>query len=382
MLRTRWPCHTTAPVRCPLPRRCVMRCVCACPKSCRPSACLWAARESDCLGERRCARVVTRHRHTRPWHPASMGPPESAGSPLDRKIPSNPSMSGLAQNARRPPFLAASAHSSPQPLIARRYALKFKWRLRGKRSGSGWRRHAGHPQRPARESWPIAARASRRAVGQRAELQHKRAPNARRVRQHAEREGRRASRCLTHHTPPPHATRPQIFIKTLTGRKQAMTLPTDEVLQIKRQLQEKGHPGRPDPPDPRASSSGRQAARALQHPGRRHDPHGAPAAPAARAARVYRFAVVTGILRGSALRRGADLNRQHGPVPTRRAGQKPRVLKRGATVAQISCRALSTEGQRVHTCRTPRRARPRGALIYTRPSCELSASPLARRAAT
>ena len=34
--------------------------------------------------------------------------------------------------------------------------------------------------------------------------------------------------------------RPQIFIKTLTGRKQAMTFePTDEVLQIKRQLQEK-----------------------------------------------------------------------------------------------------------------------------------------------
>ena len=32
----------------------------------------------------------------------------------------------------------------------------------------------------------------------------------------------------------------QIFIKTLTGRKQAMTFePTDEVLQIKRQLQEK-----------------------------------------------------------------------------------------------------------------------------------------------
>ena len=41
----------------------------------------------------------------------------------------------------------------------------------------------------------------------------------------------------------PHASRrprPQIFIKTLTGRKQAMTFePTDEVLQIKRQLQEK-----------------------------------------------------------------------------------------------------------------------------------------------
>ena len=37
-------------------------------------------------------------------------------------------------------------------------------------------------------------------------------------------------------TPP----RAQIFIKTLTGRKQAMTFePTDEVLQIKRQLQEK-----------------------------------------------------------------------------------------------------------------------------------------------
>ena len=34
--------------------------------------------------------------------------------------------------------------------------------------------------------------------------------------------------------------RAQIFIKTLTGRKQAMTFePTDEVLQIKRQLQEK-----------------------------------------------------------------------------------------------------------------------------------------------
>ena len=43
----------------------------------------------------------------------------------------------------------------------------------------------------------------------------------------------RARRRLT----PPRA---QIFIKTLTGRKQAMTFePTDEVLQIKRQLQEK-----------------------------------------------------------------------------------------------------------------------------------------------
>ena len=44
-------------------------------------------------------------------------------------------------------------------------------------------------------------------------------------------------------TPPNAASRrprPQIFIKTLTGRKQAMTFePTDEVLQIKRQLQEK-----------------------------------------------------------------------------------------------------------------------------------------------
>ena len=40
----------------------------------------------------------------------------------------------------------------------------------------------------------------------------------------------------------PASRRPpaQIFIKTLTGRKQAMTFePTDEVLQIKRQLQEK-----------------------------------------------------------------------------------------------------------------------------------------------
>ncbi len=39
---------------------------------------------------------------------------------------------------------------------------------------------------------------------------------------------------------PPYTTPTQIFIKTLTGRKQAMTFePTDEVLQIKRQLQEK-----------------------------------------------------------------------------------------------------------------------------------------------
>ena len=51
------------------------------------------------------------------------------------------------------------------------------------------------------------------------------------------------------HTSPPRApnfpanqlkNHAQIFIKTLTGRKQAMTFePTDEVLQIKRQLQEK-----------------------------------------------------------------------------------------------------------------------------------------------
>lgn len=38
----------------------------------------------------------------------------------------------------------------------------------------------------------------------------------------------------------PYTPPAQIFIKTLTGRKQAMTFePTDEVLQIKRQLQEK-----------------------------------------------------------------------------------------------------------------------------------------------
>ena len=42
------------------------------------------------------------------------------------------------------------------------------------------------------------------------------------------------------HAPAPRRPRAQIFIKTLTGRKQAMTFePTDEVLQIKRQLQEK-----------------------------------------------------------------------------------------------------------------------------------------------
>ena len=42
------------------------------------------------------------------------------------------------------------------------------------------------------------------------------------------------------HTDTHRLSTPQIFIKTLTGRKQAMTFePTDEVLQIKRQLQEK-----------------------------------------------------------------------------------------------------------------------------------------------
>ena len=47
--------------------------------------------------------------------------------------------------------------------------------------------------------------------------------------------------CPPHVTPASrHAAPAQIFIKTLTGRKQAMTFePTDEVLQIKRQLQEK-----------------------------------------------------------------------------------------------------------------------------------------------
>ena len=67
--------------------------------------------------------------------------------------------------------------------------------------------------------------------------------SARRPRAERERVTRGTSAPLPYATPrapPPHATRPQIFIKTLTGRKQAMTFePTDEVLQIKRQLQEK-----------------------------------------------------------------------------------------------------------------------------------------------
>ena len=78
--------------------------------------------------------------------------------------------------------------------------------------------------------------------------QHKRAPNARRAsasgrarteRTTRKRVGTRAERGrVTRARLTPHTA--QIFIKTLTGRKQAMTFePTDEVLQIKRQLQEK-----------------------------------------------------------------------------------------------------------------------------------------------
>ena len=67
-------------------------------------------------------------------------------------------------------------------------------------------------------------RTSRKRVRTRAERE--------RVTQRHARRRLRAARL----TPPPA----QIFIKTLTGRKQAMTFePTDEVLQIKRQLQEK-----------------------------------------------------------------------------------------------------------------------------------------------
>ena len=105
-------------------------------------------------------------------------------------------------------------------------------------------------QRPKRvRRRQTAARVAARAVGQRAALQHKRAPNARRASASGRARRERGSRADAHTSPPRgrpnfaanqlknHA---QIFIKTLTGRKQAMTFePTDEVLQIKRQLQEK-----------------------------------------------------------------------------------------------------------------------------------------------
>ena len=55
-----------------------------------------------------------------------------------------------------------------------------------------------------------------------------------------ERRGTRAASPPARRLDASRRPRPQIFIKTLTGRKQAMTFePTDEVLQIKRQLQEK-----------------------------------------------------------------------------------------------------------------------------------------------
>ena len=51
---------------------------------------------------------------------------------------------------------------------------------------------------------------------------------------------RRQDAAAAAHTDTHRLSTTQIFIKTLTGRKQAMTFePTDEVLQIKRQLQEK-----------------------------------------------------------------------------------------------------------------------------------------------
>ena len=95
-----------------------------------------------------------------------------------------------------------------------------------------------------------ANRAARRGKSCIILQQHKRAPNARRAsasgRARTERTTRkRARERTTRGREPRHARRltpppAQIFIKTLTGRKQAMTFePTDEVLQIKRQLQEK-----------------------------------------------------------------------------------------------------------------------------------------------
>ena len=105
-----WPCHTTAPVRCPLPRRCVMRCVYA-GLSRAARALASGPRERVIVSESAAVQEsLRRHRQDASVASmASMGLPESVEvSPRPKDTSSNPSMSGLAQNARRPPFLSVT----------------------------------------------------------------------------------------------------------------------------------------------------------------------------------------------------------------------------------------------------------------------------------
>ena len=76
------PCVTRQrPSAAPVPPRWVMRCVCACPKSCRPCACLWAARESVIVSESAAVESLRRHRRDASMaFMASVGLLESVGA--------------------------------------------------------------------------------------------------------------------------------------------------------------------------------------------------------------------------------------------------------------------------------------------------------------